>query len=63
MLMAATTPATSVSLPGVTSVPILALSPVNVTSGTMAKGNGKVSTTRLSAQETQTASGGLPTIG
>ncbi len=49
MMMAATTPATSVSQPGATSAPILALSRVNITSGTMAKGNWKPSTTWLSA--------------
>jgi hypothetical protein len=39
--MAATTPATGVSLPSATSAPNLALSRVNITSGTMARGNRK----------------------
>jgi hypothetical protein len=49
MMMAPTTPAAIVSMPGATSVPILALSRVNITSGTIAKGNWKASTTWLSA--------------
>ena len=45
MMMAAITPATTVSHTGATSAPSLALSRVNITSGTMAKGSWKAITT------------------